>query len=192
MLSLRCMMQWLILLWFAETQKFIIRHSGGWTADGQWPWLWHSAHCPTTPAIPQLWCQSPVILFTLYSNLFCFLTLHLAVNTNNLIKTYWIHKIDYVYLNDFLLLNVVESIKWFKYMFSFWNMEGCGIRNPSSETKTICTAQGQKGIRRYVWTEESQMDETFRISVDEQDEGKGEEKQDKVEIRLYIKVQILS
>lgn len=114
------------------------------------------------------------------------------MNTNNLIKTYWIHKIDYVYLNDFLLLNVVEPIKWFKYMFSFWNIKGCGIRNPSSETKTICTVQGQKGIRRYVWTEESQMDETFRISVDEQDEGKGKEKQDQVEIRLYIKVQTLS
>lgn len=77
-------------------------------------------------------------------------------------------------------------------MFSFWNMEGCGIWDPSSETKTICTAQGQKGIRRYVWTEESQMDETFRIGIDEQDEGKGKEKQDQVEISLYIQVQTLS
>lgn len=78
------------------------------------------------------------------------------------------------------------------YMFLFWNMEGCGIWDPSSETKTICTAQGQKGIRRYVWTEESQMDETFRISIDEQDEGQGKEKQDQVEISLFIKVQTLS
>lgn len=140
MLSLRCMMQWLILLWFAETQKFIIRHSGGWTADGQWPWLWHSAHCSTTPAIPQLWCQSPVILFTLYSNLFCFLTLHLAVNTNNLIKTYWIHKIDYVYLNDFLLLNVVE----FKYMFSFWNIKRVWDSEPLFRDKNNMHSTGSE------------------------------------------------
>lgn len=78
-------------------------------------------------------------------------------------------------------------------MFMFWNMAGCGIWDPSSETKTICTAQGQKGIRRYVWTEESQMDETFRISIDEQDEGQGKEKQDQVEISLlYSKVRTLS
>lgn len=93
MLCLRSMMQWLILLWFAESQKFIIRHSGGWTTNGQWPWLWHSAHCPTTPAIPQLWCQSPVIPFTLY---FCFAFLHyIWLYTQIFLNLKHIHKIYY-------------------------------------------------------------------------------------------------
>lgn len=36
------------------------------------------------------------------------------------------------------------------------------------------------------------MDETFRISIDEQDEGQGKEKQDQVEISWNIKLQTLS
>lgn len=162
MLCLRSMMQWLILLWFAESQKFIIRHSGRWTTNGQWPWLWHSAHCPTTPAIPQLWCQCPVIPFTLY---FCFAFLHyiwLYTQKNFKFETYLINKnygmftklhcikylsnilnfhctitTKYQSNSDFLILNVklklIDSCTCICFCFGTW--QGVGFGTPLQRQK---------------------------------------------------------